>query len=143
MGTYILCFYSYVTFVCWIGECSHLMHFSFTSYVMLTLMHKLQIGVYHEGKIRLVKCSSPYSQQFEHINLSSSQEEDESKANYTRKLKWNVRLGVWFHFSKFYIILMPFYCGVQKITIPLSMICGSLFGCILMWAVFGKCRMRK
>ena len=112
-------------------------------YIHAHILCTQQIGVYHEGKIRLVKCSSPYSQQFEHINLSSSQEEDETKANYTRKLKWNVRLGVWFHFSKFYIILMPFYCGVQKITIPLSMICGSLFGFILMWAVFGKCRMKK
>jgi len=112
--------------------------------LLIQMPTSYQIGVYHEGKIRLVKCSSPYSQQFEHINLSSFQEEDDTKANYTRKLKWNVRLGVWFHFSKFYIILMPFYCGVQKITIPLSMICGSLFGFILMWAVFGKlCCMKK
>jgi len=121
-------------------SCALLIHI----YKCSHLMHKLQIGVYHEGKIRLVKCSSPYSQQFEHINLSSQTEEDDTKANYTKKLKWNVRLGVWFHFSKFYIILMPFYCGVQKITIPLSMIVGSAFGFILMWAVFGKlCCMKK
>ena len=47
-------------------------------------------------------------------------------------------MGVWFHFAKFYIILMPFYCGVQRITIPLSMITGGVFGFSLMWAVFGK-----
>ena len=32
---------------------------------------------------------------------------------------------------------MPFYCGVQKVTIPLSILCGVVFGFILMWAVFG------
>lgn len=115
-----------------------------------------QIGVYHEGAIRLVKCSSNYSQHFERIDLHDDK--------IIKKLRSNVRLGVsstlvlviqqlhisicltrqpffvkvWFHFSKFYIILMPFYCGVQKITIPLSIISGAVFGFILMWAVFGK-----
>ena len=55
-----------------------------------------------------------------------------------RKLRSNVRRGVWFHFAKFYIVLMPFYCGVQEATIPLSIVLGSVFGFILMWAVFGE-----
>jgi len=86
------------------------------------------IGVYHQGAIRLVKCSSNYSQQFERIDIT-----DQDNLN---KLRFNVRLGVWFHFSKFYIVLMPFYCGVQRATIPVSILLGAIFGFILMWAVF-------
>jgi len=86
------------------------------------------IGVYHQGAIRLVKCSSNYSQQFEQININDQEN--------LRKLRSKVRLGVWFHFSKFYIILMPFYCGVREITIPLSIVSGAVIGFILMWAVF-------
>ena len=123
---------------------------------MLLLLYKnpliimyLKIGVYHAGAIRLVKCSSIYSQQFEslhyldhhHHNNNNSNNTSSSSSNnnssYLKKLSWNVKLGVWFHFAKFYIILMPFYCGVQKVTIPLSIICGVVFGFILMWAVFG------
>jgi len=86
------------------------------------------IGFYHQGAIRLVKCSSNYSQNFEQIDLR-----DEFNL---KRLRSYVRLGVWFHFAKFYIVLMPFYCGVQKITIPLSIVCGALFGFWMMWAVF-------
>lgn len=86
------------------------------------------IGFYHQGAIRLVKCSSNYSQHFEHINLHDN--------TNLQKLRSKVRLGVWFHFSKFYIILMPFYCGVQTATIPLSIVCGVVFGFMMMWAVF-------
>ena len=92
------------------------------------------LGVYHAGKIRLVKCSSNYSQQFYHMALST--DANDYSNDCTKKLRWNVRLGVSFHFAKFYIILMPFYCGVQRITIPLSIISGVIFGFILMWAVF-------
>jgi len=88
------------------------------------------IGVYHQGHIRLVKCSSNYSQHFDNIDLDNS--------DNLRKLKSYVRLGVWFHFSKFYITLMPFYCGVRGGTIPLSIVGGSAIGFILMWSVFGK-----
>lgn len=33
---------------------------------------------------------------------------------------------------------MPFYCGVQEATIPISIVSGVVFGFILMWAVFCK-----
>ena len=94
----------------------------------------IQIGVYHEGAIRLVRCSSSYSEKFQRLDLGD---------NATlRKLESNVRKGVWFHFSKFFIILMPFYCGVQEATIPLSILTGTVFGFVLMWAVFGEfCRL--
>jgi hypothetical protein len=87
-----------------------------------------QLGVYHQGAIRLVKCSSNYSQNFERIDLHDP--------DNLRKLRASVRLGVWFHFSKFYILLMPFYCGVNTATIPLSYVCGGTSGFVLMWAVF-------
>ena len=35
---------------------------------------------------------------------------------------------------------MPFFCGVQEATIPISILTGVVFGFILMWAVFGKQR---
>lgn len=76
----------------------------------------------------MVKCSSNYSQNFERIDLHDP--------SNLRKLRVNVRLGVWFHFSKFYLLLMPFYCGVHRVTIPLSYVCGGTSGFVLMWAVF-------
>ena len=94
-----------------------------------------KIGVYHQGAIRLVKCSSNYSQNFERIDLHDP--------TNLRKLRANVRLGVWFHFSKFYILLIPFYCGAQRVTIPLSYVCGGTSGFILMWAVFREFLFRR
>jgi len=101
-----------------------------TAFMLIIVSAKVPqwIGFYHQGAIRLVKCSSNYSQNFERINLHDD--------DNLRKLRSNVRLGVWFHFSKFYIVVMPFYCGVQKTTIPLSIVCGAVFGFMMMWAVF-------
>ena len=77
-----------------------------------------------------MKCSSNYSEEFQRVDLGD--------ADVLRRLRSAVRLGVWFHFAKFYIILMPFYCGVQAGTIPLSIVGGVFFGFVLMWAVFGE-----
>ena len=87
-----------------------------------------KVGVYHQGSIRLVKCSSNYSQRFINSNLYDPVT--------IRNLRNNVRLGIWFHFAKFYILLMPFYCGVQASTIPVSYIIGLFCGFVLMWVVF-------
>ena len=54
------------------------------------------------------------------------------------QLRSIVHLGVWFHFAKFYIIVMPFYCGAQPATIPISMFTGVVSGFILMWCVHGE-----
>ncbi|EED91021.1 predicted protein [Thalassiosira pseudonana CCMP1335] len=94
------------------------------------------LGVYHEGSIRLVKCSSNYSKHVQNIQLVSDEDDDENAS--LAKLRSNVRMGVWFHFAKFYIILMPFYCGVQAATIPVSIMSGFVSGFILMWCIFGR-----
>ncbi|KAL7546304.1 hypothetical protein ACHAWF_009633 [Thalassiosira exigua] len=86
------------------------------------------IGVYHEGSIRFVKCSSNYSEKFQRVDLHDE--------DVLRQLRSAVRFGVWFHFAKFYIILMPFYCGVHAGTLPISMLGGIVIGFVLMWAVF-------
>ena len=86
-------------------------------------------GVYHQGSIRLVKCYSDFSKNFECVDLRDE--------GVLRRLRMEVRLGVWFHFSKFYIILWPFMCGVQPATIPVSIVLGSLVGFLLMGFVFG------
>lgn len=78
-----------------------------------------------------MKCSSNYSAGFECVR-------DLSDPEVLARLSRNVRLGVWFHFAKFYIVLMPFYCGVRGVTVPLSMVCGVVFGFVLMWSVFGE-----
>lgn len=122
------------------GECfSH----NSCSFQMKSLTHRLsspldclQLGVYHEGSIRLVKCSSNYSKHVHNIQLVSDEDDDENAS--LAKLRSNVRMGVWFHFAKFYIILMPFYCGVQAATIPVSIMSGFVSGFILMWCIFGK-----
>lgn len=87
-----------------------------------------KIGVYHQGSIRLVKCSSNYSQRFIKSNLNDPA--------MICTLRNNVRLGIWFHFAKFYILLMPFYCGIQASTIPVSYNIGLFCGFVLMWVVF-------
>lgn len=61
---------------------------------------------------------------------------DISDPTYMKKLSHHVKLGVAFHFAKFYIPLLPFYCGVRPITIPFSIITGSITGFVLMWCVF-------
>ncbi len=86
--------------------------------------YRSQIGVYHQENIRLVKCSSNYSQLFENIDL-----DDDASLG---RLKSNVQIGVWFHFSKFYIVLTPFYCGVRPRTTPLLIAAGVLVGFVLM-----------
>lgn len=73
------------------------------------------IGVYHQGAIRLVKCSSDFSR---HV------ESDSNLSNLRR----HVRMGVWLHFAKFYVVLMPFYCGAGPATVPVSMIVGAASG---------------
>mmetsp|Transcript_19658 Transcript_19658/g.29131 ORF Transcript_19658/g.29131 Transcript_19658/m.29131 type:complete len:887 (+) Transcript_19658:124-2784(+) len=86
------------------------------------------IGVYHQGAIRLAKCSSNLSIHFMNIDLTTTQS--------ITKLRHHVLLGVSFHFAKFYILLLPFYCGVRPITIPFSIITGSITGFVLMWCIF-------
>jgi len=86
------------------------------------------IGVYHEGAIRLAKCSSNLSIHFMTIDLSNTQS--------ITKLRHHVLFGVSFHFAKFYILLLPFYCGVRPITIPFSILTGSITGLVLMWCIF-------
>jgi len=85
-------------------------------------------GVYHQGSIRLVKCYSDFSKNFECVDLRDE--------GVLRRLRTEVRLGVCFHFSKFYIILWPFMCGVQPATIPVSIVLGSVVGFLLMGFVF-------
>ncbi len=89
-----------------------------------------QIGVYHQRSIHLVKCSSNYSKHAENIDITNE--------DHLANLRTSVRVGVCFHFAKFYIILMPFYCGVQAITVPLSITIGVGSGFILICSVFGK-----
>lgn len=89
------------------------------------------MGVYHHRAIHLIKWSSSYSQHVENIDIHDE--------DHLSNLRTNVRLGVWFHFAKFYVILMPFYCGVQASTIPISIIIGAGSGFLLMWCVFGEC----
>ena len=86
------------------------------------------IGVYHEGTIRLAKCSSNLSRHFLSIDLK-----DDASIQKLRNFVW---LGVSFHFAKFYIVLLPFYCGVLPGTIPFSMTIGSITGLVLMWCIF-------
>ena len=108
---------------------STLVHYYLHTHTSLTTRPPQQkVGVYHQGSIRLVKCSSNYSQRFINSNLYDPVT--------IRNLRNNVRLGIWFHFAKFYILLMPFYCGVQASTIPVSYIIGLFCGFVLMWVVF-------
>jgi len=86
------------------------------------------IGVYHQGAIRLAKCSSNLSIHFMNIDLTNHQS--------ILKLRNHVLVGVSFHFAKFYILLLPFYCGVRPITIPFSILTGSITGFVLMWCIF-------
>lgn len=86
-------------------------------------------GVYHQGSIRLVKCYSDFSKNFECVDLRDE--------GVLRRLRKEVRLGVWFHFSKFYILLWPFMCGVKPATIPVSIVLGSVVGFLIMGFVFG------
>lgn len=102
---------------------------SFTSSLLQTLFSQ-QIGVYHQRSIHLVKCSSNYSKHAENIDITNE--------DHLASLRTSVRVGVCFHFAKFYIILMPFYCGVQAITIPLSMLIGVGSGFILICCMFRK-----
>ena len=108
---------------------STLVHYYLHTHTSLTTRPPpKKVGVYHQGSIRLVKCSSNYSQRFINSNLYDPVT--------IRNLRNNVRLGIWFHFAKFYILLMPFYCGVQASTIPVSYIIGLFCGFVLMWVVF-------
>lgn len=43
-------------------------------------------------------------------------------------LAFNVRWSIWRQLGKFYFILLPFYCGVQPMTIPVSVVLGIVGG---------------
>ncbi|KAL7518112.1 hypothetical protein ACHAWX_002973 [Stephanocyclus meneghinianus] len=86
------------------------------------------LGVYHEGSILLVKHSSPYSLHLQNLDLA--------KLSDLSYIKTHVRMGVGFHFAKFYVVLMPFYCGSNGISVVFSMLLGVFVGFSLMWFVF-------
>ncbi|KAL3796891.1 hypothetical protein HJC23_008844 [Cyclotella cryptica] len=86
------------------------------------------LGVYHQGSILLVKHSSPYSLHLQHLDLTNLSD--------LALLKTHVRMGVGFHFAKFYVVLMPFYCGSNGMSVVCSMLLGVVVGFILMWFVF-------
>lgn len=94
----------------------------------LLTIYDMQLGVYHQGSILLVKHSSPYSQNLSNLSLSGP--------TYRSKLQENARRGVSFHFLKFYVILMPFYCGSNMASLVFSMFLGVLIGFMLMWIIF-------
>jgi hypothetical protein len=53
-----------------------------------------------------------------------------------RILAFNVRWSIWRHLGKQFFVLMPFYCGVQAMTIPVSMLIGSAGGALILLGVY-------
>lgn len=75
-----------------------------------------------------MKHSSPYSQHLHKLELSNPTD--------LSKLQKYVRQEVGFHFAKFYVVLMPFYCGSSVPSVVFSMAVGCIVGFMLMWCVF-------
>jgi hypothetical protein len=67
---------------------------------------------------------------------SRTTNESSSRPLSLRILAFNVRWSIWRHLGKQFFVLMPFYCGVQAMTIPVSMLIGSAGGALILMCVY-------